>query len=204
MTSRRRTAVLISGRGSNMQALVSAAQAPDYPAEISLVLSNRPDAAGLEFARANGVAAAAIDHKAFPDRVSFDDEVDRVLRAHDIELIACAGFMRIFSTQFVERWLGRIINVHPALLPAYPGLETHERALADGVSEHGCTVHFVIPKLDAGPTIAQACVPVLEGDTADTLAARVLIAEHDLYPRALADVASGAARLDQADGLSAC
>lgn len=196
MTARRQTAVLISGRGSNMQTLVAAATAPDYPAEISLVLSNRPDAAGLEFARAHGIAAVAVDHKRFADRESFDEEVDRVLREHDIDLVACAGFMRIFSKSFVEKWLGRMINIHPALLPAYPGLNTHERALADGVSEHGCTVHFVIPELDAGPNIMQERVPVLAGDTPDTLAARVLEAEHKIYPKALASVASGEMHLN--------
>lgn len=196
MSGRCRTAVLISGRGSNMQSLVEAAKIHSYPAEISLVLSNRPDAAGLEFARQNGIDAIAVDHKAFADREAFDRQVDDTLGQHDIELVACAGFMRIFSKSFANRWRGRLINIHPALLPAYPGLNTHERALADGASEHGCTVHFVIPELDAGPTIAQAKVPVLPGDTSETLAARVLAAEHQLYPQALAKVASGEVVLD--------
>ncbi|MDH3741077.1 MAG: phosphoribosylglycinamide formyltransferase [Hyphomicrobiales bacterium] len=191
MTGRRRTAVLISGRGSNMQALVAAARAPDYPAEIALVVSNRPDAAGLDYARDQGIAAVTIDHKAYKDRASFEDALDTALGEHDIDLVACAGFMRILSPAFVEKWLGRLLNIHPSLLPAYRGLNTHERALADGASEHGCTVHFMVAELDAGPIIAQARVPVLEGDTADTLAARVLKAEHETYPQALASVASG-------------
>jgi len=204
MTGRRRTAVLISGRGSNMQALVAAAKAPDHPAEIALVVSNRPDAAGLDYACEQGIEAVAIDHKAFADRNSFEDALDTVLREHDIDLVACAGFMRILSATFVEKWLGRLLNIHPSLLPAYRGLDTHERALADGVTEHGCTVHFMVAELDAGPIIAQARVPVLAGDTAETLAARVLKAEHEIYPQALASVASGAAKLDQTDGLSEC
>ena len=204
MTGRSRTAVLISGRGSNMQSLVAASKAADYPAEIVLVISNRPDAGGLAFARNQGIAAVAIDHKGFTDRAAFEDALDTVLRDHDIDLVACAGFMRILSPAFVEKWLGRILNIHPSLLPAYRGLNTHERALADGVSEHGCSVHFMVAELDAGPIIAQARVPVLEDDTVDTLAARVLAAEHEIYPKALASVASGDARLDQADGLSEC
>ena len=191
MTGRRRTAVLISGRGSNMQALVAAARAPDYPAEIALVVSNRPDAAGLGYAREQGIEAVAIDHKAFADRATFENALDTVLHKHDIDLIACAGFMRILSAAFVEKWLGRLLNIHPSLLPAYRGLDTHERALADGASEHGCTVHFMVAELDAGPIVAQARVPVLPGDDAATLAARVLIAEHEIYPQALASIASG-------------
>jgi len=204
MTGRRRTAVLISGRGSNMQTLVAAAKAPDHPAEIVLVVSNRPDAAGLDYAREQGIEAVAVDHKAFANRASFEDALDTVFHEHDIDLIACAGFMRILSATFVEKWLGRLLNIHPSLLPAYRGLDTHERALADGVTEHGCTVHFMVAELDAGPIIAQARVPVLAGDTAETLAARVLKAEHEIYPQALASVASGAAKLDQTDGLSEC
>mgnify|MGYP001825095480 CR=1 FL=1 len=204
MSKRCRTAVLISGRGSNMQSLVAASKAADYPAEIVLVISNRPDAGGLAFARNQGIAAVAIDHKEFTNRAAFEDALDTVLRDHDIDLVACAGFMRILSPAFVEKWLGRILNIHPSLLPAYRGLNTHERALADGVTEHGCSVHFMVAELDAGPIIAQARVPVLEDDTVDTLAARVLAAEHEIYPKALASVASGDARLDQADGLSEC
>jgi phosphoribosylglycinamide formyltransferase 1 len=193
---RRRTGVLISGRGSNLQALLGAARAPDYPAEIALVISNRPDAAGLTLAREAGVTATAVDHTAFANRAEFDAELDRTLRRHEIEIVACAGFMRILTAGFLEAWAGSIINIHPALLPLYKGLDTHARALADGVRVHGCTVHYVVPDIDAGPIIAQAAVPVLSGDTADTLAARVLAAEHRLYPLALALVATGRARLE--------
>jgi phosphoribosylglycinamide formyltransferase 1 len=195
MPHRRRTAVLISGRGSNLRALLAAARAPDYPAEIVLVISNRPDAAGLALAREANVIATAVDHTAYPTRAEFDAELDRTLRRHEIELVACAGFMRILTAGFLEAWAGKIINIHPALLPLYKGLDTHARALADGVRVHGCTVHYVVPEIDAGPIIAQAAVPVLSGDTAESLAARVLEAEHRLYPLALALVATGRARL---------
>jgi phosphoribosylglycinamide formyltransferase 1 len=195
MTHRRRTAVLISGRGSNLQALLAAACGPDYPAEISLVISNRPDAAGLALARDAGVMDLAIDHKAFAGRAEFDAELDRSLRHDDIELVACAGFMRVLTADFLHGWEGRIINIHPALLPLYKGLDTHARALADGVRVHGCTVHFVSQEIDSGPIIAQAAVPVLSDDSAETLAARVLEAEHRLFPMALALVAGGQARL---------
>ena len=196
MTHRQRTAVLIAGRGSNLQALLAAARAPDYPADIALVISNRPDATGLALAREANVTATALDHKACPTRAEFDAELDRTLRRNAIELIACAGFMRILTAGFLDTWAGNIINIHPALLPLYKGLDTHARALADGVRVHGCTVHYVVPEIDAGPIIAQAAVPVLSGDTAETLAARVLEAEHRLYPMALALVASGRARLE--------
>lgn len=196
MPHRRRTALLISGRGSNLQALLAAAQSPDYPADITLVISNRPEAAGLTFAREAGVTAVAIDHKTFPTRAEFDAELDRALRRHDVELVACAGFMRILTAGFLDAWAGSIINIHPALLPLYKGLDTHARALADGVRVHGCTVHYVVPEIDAGPIIAQAAVPVLSDDTGETLAARVLEAEHRLYPMALALVAAGRARLE--------
>jgi phosphoribosylglycinamide formyltransferase 1 len=166
MPHRRRTAVLISGRGSNLRALLAAAQAADYPADIALVISNRPDAAGLALAREAGVTATAVDHKAYPSRAEFDAELDRALRRHDIELVACAGFMRILTHRFLDAWAGHIINIHPALLPLYKGLDTHGRALVDGVRVHGCTVHYVVPEIDAGPIIAQAAVPVLSGDTA--------------------------------------
>jgi phosphoribosylglycinamide formyltransferase 1 len=196
MPHRRRTAVLISGRGSNLRALLAAAQAADYPADIALVISNRPDAAGLALAREAGVTATAVDHKAYPSRAEFDAELDRALRRHDIELVACAGFMRILTHRFLDAWAGHIINIHPALLPLYKGLDTHGRALVDGVRVHGCTVHYVVPEIDAGPIIAQAAVPVLSGDTPETLASRVLAAEHRLYPMALALVAAGRARLE--------
>jgi phosphoribosylglycinamide formyltransferase-1 len=196
MTQRRRTAVLISGRGSNLRALTAAARDPAFAADIVLVVSNRPDAAGLAFASDAGITAVAIDHKSFAGRPEFDAELDRTLRRHEIEIVACAGFMRILTADFLRAWEGRIINIHPALLPLYKGLDTHARALADGVRIHGCTVHFVVPEIDSGPIIAQAAVPVLGDDTHESLAARVLQAEHRLYPLALALVASGHARLE--------
>ncbi|WP_043539260.1 phosphoribosylglycinamide formyltransferase [Salinarimonas rosea] len=183
------TAILISGRGSNMVALLAAARDPDYPARIVLVLSNRPDAGGLSLAREAGIPTAVVDHAAYPDRESFDAALDARLREAGVELVVLAGFMRILTEGFVRAWEGRMINIHPSLLPAFRGTRTHERALAAGVAEHGCTVHHVVPELDAGPTIAQARVPVLPGDTPETLAERVLAEEHTLYPRALADVA---------------
>ena len=196
MAERRRTAVLISGRGSNMRALAAAARGSRYPAEIVLVVSNRPDAAGLAIAREAGLAAVAIDPRSFAGRPGFDAELDRTLANHGVELVACAGFMRILTAEFLHAWEGRIINIHPSLLPLYKGLDTHGRALAEGLRVHGCTVHFVTPELDSGPIIAQAAVPVLSDDSAETLAARVLAAEHKLYPMALALVASGEARLE--------
>ena len=193
---RRRVAVLISGRGSNMASLIEAARRPDYPAEIALVASNRPDAGGLAHAEAAGIATAIVDYKAFPDRAAFEDALDGVLRRHGAELIALAGFMRVFTAGFVERWTGRMLNIHPSLLPLFKGLHTHRQALEAGVLVHGCTVHFVVPELDSGPIVAQAAVPVLPGDTENTLAVRILKQEHVIYPRALAIVASGRARLD--------
>lgn len=191
-----RVAILISGRGSNMVSLIEAARAPDFPAEIVLVLSNRPDAAGLARAAEARIAVKAIDHKAYPDRVSFDAALDAELRAAGIELVCLAGFMRIFTPGFVEGWAGRMLNIHPSLLPLFKGTHTHERALEAGVRLHGCTVHYVVPELDAGPIVAQAAVPVRADDDADSLAARVIVQEHRLYPAALALVAGGRARLD--------
>lgn len=189
---RKRTAILISGRGSNMVSLVEAAQAPDHPAEIALVLSNRPDAGGLERASGFGIATAIVDHRAFQgDREAFERAMDEVLRVNQIELIALAGFMRIMTPWFVRRWEGRMINIHPSLLPLFKGTHTHRQALEAGVAEHGCSVHFVVPELDAGPVIAQARVPVLPGDDEETLARRVLAQEHVIYPQALAQLASG-------------
>lgn len=196
MGALRKTGILISGRGSNMQALVKAARDPAYPAEIAVVISNRPAAAGLAFAQSEGIATEVVDHKQFGSREAFDDALDAALRRHGVELVACAGFMRIMTEGFVQRWHDRMINIHPSLLPAYKGLHTHERALADKVTRHGCSVHFVRSDVDDGPLIAQASVPVLKSDDPDTLAARVLDAEHKLYPRALALVASGAIRVD--------
>lgn len=195
-TARLRTAVLISGGGSNMVALAKAAAAANYPAEIALVVSNIPDAGGLERAREHGLATATVDHKPFgKDREAFERELDTVLRINQIEFIALAGFMRIMTPWFVTRWEGRMINIHPSLLPDFKGTHTHARALEAGASSHGCTVHYVVPELDSGPVIGQARVPVLPGDTTDSLAARVLVQEHRLYPACLAAVASGSIRL---------
>lgn len=183
----RRTAILISGGGSNMLALLEAARDPSYPARPCLVLSNNPDAAGLARAAALGVPVAAVDHRPFgKDRAAFEQALDAVLQAHGTEFIALAGFMRVLTDGFVGRWQGRMVNVHPSLLPLYRGLDTHARALAAGDAEHGCTVHWVVPELDAGEIIDQARVPILQGDDAAMLAARVLAAEHALYPGALA------------------
>jgi phosphoribosylglycinamide formyltransferase-1 len=193
--SRKRTAILISGRGSNMRALVAAARAETFPAEIALVLSNVADAGGLDFARAEGIAAKVVDHKVFDGREPFERAMQAVLEAHGIELVCLAGFMRLLSPWFVENWRGRMLNIHPALLPSYRGLHTHERALADGVKIHGATVHFVVPEMDAGPIVAQAAVAVRGDDTPDSLGARVLAQEHVIYPFALELVASGAARV---------
>lgn len=190
--ARRRTAILISGRGSNMIALIEAARSPAFPAEIVLVLSNRPDAGGLARAAEAGIATAVVDHKLYgKDREAFERALDAALAAHGVELICLAGFMRVLTPWFVERWTGRMLNIHPSLLPAFRGLDTHRRALEAGVGEHGCTVHFVVPELDAGPTILQARVPVLPDDTEASLTARVLAREHEIYPEALRLVASG-------------
>ena len=192
---KKRVAILISGRGSNMLALVEAARAADYPAEIALVISNRPDAPGLPHAQSAGLKALAIDHKAFATREAFDDAVEAALTQAGIDLVCHAGFMRIQSDAFAARWLGRQLNIHPSLLPAFKGLHPHKQALDAGVRISGCTVHFVSPELDAGPIVAQAAVPVLADDTPDTLAERILTAEHRLYPFALRLVASGQALL---------
>lgn len=184
-----RTAVLISGRGSNMMALAEAAKALNFPAEIVLVVSNCRDAKGLEFAAANGIATSVIDHKSFAGRDAFEEALHAELEANGIELVALAGFMRVLSPAFTAMWQGRILNIHPSLLPAYKGLHTHERALADGATRHGCTVHFVSAELDAGEIILQAEVSVLADDTADLLSARVLNQEHRIYPQALEIVA---------------
>ncbi|MCG7394510.1 phosphoribosylglycinamide formyltransferase [Microvirga sp. ACRRW] len=192
----RRVAVLISGRGSNMVSLIEAAAAPGFPAEIALVLSNRPDAGGLERAKAAGIATAIIDHKEHPTREDFEQAMDAVLEQHNIEFICLAGFMRVLTDWFVERWAGRMINIHPSLLPLFRGVHTHRRVLEEGVLIHGCTVHFVVPELDAGPIIAQAAVPVIPNDTEESLAARILVQEHLLYPQALRMISDGSARLE--------
>jgi phosphoribosylglycinamide formyltransferase-1 len=194
--ARKRVAILISGRGSNMAALIEAAKNPAYPAEITLVVSNRPDASGLATARSAGIAAAVVDHALHgKDRESFERALQAVLEEHRIDLVCLAGFMRLLTPWFVEQWQGRLLNIHPSVLPDFKGLHTHERALAAGVKNHGATVHFVVTDMDAGPIIAQSTVPVLDGDTAETLAARVLQAEHRLYPMALKLVAAGHASM---------
>ena len=187
--TRTRTAILISGRGSNMMALVEAAKEKSFPAEIVCVVANRPEAPGLKFAADNGIATKVIDHKLFASREAFDTALHDYLLSRRIELIACAGFMRIMTADLIAKWQGRMLNIHPSLLPAYKGLHTHERALADGATTHGCTVHFVSAELDSGEIILQAEVPVLNGDTPETLAARVLKEEHRVYPQALALIA---------------
>ena len=194
---RLRVAVLTSGRGSNLSSLIEAAAAPDYPATLALVVSNRPEAAGLARAEAAGLATAIVDHKSHGSRLAFEQEVDRILRANSIEWVCLAGFMRVFTPWFVERWTGRMLNIHPSLLPAFKGLHTHARALAEGVLVHGCTVHFVVPDLDSGPIVAQAALPVVPGESEASLAARVLAEEHKLYPFALRLAAEGRARLDE-------
>jgi phosphoribosylglycinamide formyltransferase 1 len=187
---KKRVAVLISGRGSNMRALVEAARDPSYPAEIVAAVSNKAEAAGLDFARDNGIRAFVISHKNYDSREAFDRALNDYLQYLNVDLVACAGFMRVMTPEILDHWKGRMINVHPSLLPAYKGLHTHERALADGATEHGATVHYVTSELDGGPIIAQARVPILAGDTAKTLAARVLEVEHPLYIEALAKVAT--------------
>ncbi|HEY0031935.1 MAG TPA: phosphoribosylglycinamide formyltransferase [Devosia sp.] len=189
--SRKRVAILISGRGSNMSALIDAARAPDYPAEIVGVLSNRAAAPGLATAAAEGIASASLAQSKFPSRDMFEDVMTQILESWDVDFICLAGFMRVLGEDFVNRWEGRMINIHPSLLPLYRGLHTHERALADGATKSGCTVHFVTPGLDEGAAILQAEVPVLPGDTPDTLAARILVEEHRIYPEALRMLASG-------------
>jgi phosphoribosylglycinamide formyltransferase-1 len=193
--ARLRVGVLISGRGSNLQALIDACALPDYPAEIVLVVSNRADALGIERARRAGLAATVIPHRDFADRQAFEAALDAALTRAGVELVCNAGFLRILTPWFVARWRDRQINIHPSLLPAFPGLHTHERALAAGVRFSGCTVHFVRSAMDDGPIIAQAAVPVLPGDDAEALAARVLAAEHRLYPLALRLVAEELARV---------
>jgi phosphoribosylglycinamide formyltransferase-1 len=192
---KKRVAILISGRGSNMRALIEAAKDKDYPAEIVLVIANVADAGGLEFARKHGIETQVIEHGKFPSREIFDNAMQVALKAANADIVALAGFMRLLSPRFVESWRGRMINIHPSLLPAYKGLHTHRRAIAAGEPFAGCTVHFVTPELDDGPAILQAKVPVLAGDTEDTLASRVLEQEHRIYPQALRLVAEGKANI---------
>ncbi len=191
---RKRVAVQISGRGTNMSALINAAIDPQYPAEITLVLSNREDAAGLDTADAAGIATRAIPHGDFADRSEHEAAIDSALNAANIEIVCLAGYMRLLTSDFVQRWQGRMINIHPSLLPAFKGLDTHARAIATGCRVHGTTVHFVTADMDEGPIIEQEAIRVELDDTEDTLAARVLAVEHQIYPKALAMVASGEVR----------
>lgn len=193
--TRKRTAILISGRGSNMTALIDAARARDFPAEIVLVISNVEGAGGIAKAREAGIPTKIISHRDYKSREDFDAALDKVLEAERIELVCLAGFMRILSDGFARKWQGRVLNIHPSLLPAFKGVHVHEQALDAGVKVSGCTVHFVVPELDSGPIIAQAAVQVLADDTPDALAARVLEQEHRIYPRALRLVAEGKVRL---------
>ena len=193
---RTRTAILISGRGSNMRSLIAAAADPAFPAEIVLVISNVESAEGLAHAAAAGIASKIIPHKPFPSREAFDAAIDEALQDAEVEIVCLAGFMRILSDWFARKWEGRLLNIHPSMLPAYKGVHVHERVIAAGEKMSGCTVHFVVPELDAGPIVAQTAVPVEPGDTPDTLAARVLQAEHRLYPATLKMLAEGKVRLE--------
>jgi len=195
--TRKRVAVLISGRGSNMAALIKAAAADDYPAEIVVVISNRADAGGLDKAKASGVATAVIESKPFgKDRAGFEAALQGLLDQHKVELICLGGFMRLFTADFVQRWYGRMLNIHPSLLPAFPGLDPHGQALRAGVKISGATVHFVIPETDAGPILMQGAVSVSDHDTSETLSERILEVEHRIYPDALRLLATGAVKLD--------
>jgi phosphoribosylglycinamide formyltransferase-1 len=190
--ARKRVAILISGRGTNMVALIEAAKDPGFPAEIALVVANEPAAVGLKRAADAGIPTAIVDHRPFgKDREAFERALQRALETSRIEIVCLAGFMRLLTPWFVKQWDGRLINIHPALLPAFKGLDTHTRALKAGAKEHGATVHFVVPEMDSGPIIAQGAVPVRDGDTEATLAARVLEVEHRIYPRALRLLAEG-------------
>lgn len=195
MAERKKIGILISGRGSNMAALIAASRAPDCPYEVALVLSNKTDAPGLAHARAEGVATAALSPRDHADRTAFDAAMHRELHATNCDFVALAGYMRLLSDDFVRRWEGRMVNIHPSLLPAFKGLHTHQGAIDAGCRVHGCTVHFVTAELDSGPIIAQAAISVGDSDTAQTLAERVLVEEHRLYPLALAALARGSLRV---------
>jgi phosphoribosylglycinamide formyltransferase-1 len=188
--------VLISGRGSNLRALIEACAQKDFPAEIGLVISNVADAGGLKYAAEAGIPTIIVEHKDFPSREAFDNEMDAELKKARVGFVCLAGFMRLLSTPFVKEWEGKIVNIHPSLLPAFKGLNVHEQVLDAGVRISGCTVHYVVPELDAGPPIVQAAVPVEPHDNADTLAARVLEAEHRIYPEALKMIAENRIRLE--------
>ena len=197
--SRLKLAVIISGRGSNLQALIDATAAPAFPAEIILVLSNRPGALGLERAAKAGIPTRVIDHKEFADRAAFDAEMTAAMEAAGTELVCLAGFMRLLSDEFVDHWRDKMINIHPSLLPAFKGLDVQERVLARGARFAGCTVHYVRKEMDTGPIIVQAVVPVHPDDTPDSLAARVLEREHDIYPLAVRLIAEGRVSIDEND-----
>jgi phosphoribosylglycinamide formyltransferase-1 len=190
--TKKRVAVLISGRGSNMTALIEAAKAPDFPAAIVVVVSNLPDAEGLDRAKQDGIATTVVDHRTFgADREAFERALDAQLQAQRIDLVCLAGFMRLLTPWFVTRWSGRLLNIHPALLPEFKGLHTHRRALEAGAARHGATVHFVVPEMDSGPIVLQEAVQIVAGDTEHSLATRVLAVEHKIYPEALRLVAEG-------------
>src|SRR5216684_2677449 len=194
---KRRVAILISGRGSNMAALIQAATAEDFPAEIVVVISNRADAGGLERAKASGIPTLSIESKPFgKDRAAFEAVLQSALDQHKVELICLGGFMRLFTAEFVQRWYGRMLNIHPSLLPSFPGLDPHGQALRAGVKISGATVHFVIPETDAGPVVMQGAVPVSDRDTRETLSERILEVEHRIYPDALRLLAGGKIRLE--------
>lgn len=188
---KKRVAIFISGRGSNMDALLAACAQPDFPAETCLVLSNKPDAKGLARAQAAGLPTVVVSHKDYDTRDAFDSALDQALTAHDIDIVCLAGFLRLLTDGFVEKWSGSMLNIHPSLLPSFKGLHTHQRAIDAGVKFTGCTVHFVVPEMDAGPIIIQAAVPILPQDTEATLGQRVLAEEHTIYPQALGWLASG-------------
>ncbi len=192
----KKTAILISGRGSNMESLIKASKQPDFPATISLVVSNNPDAAGLKTSKKYGIPTKTLSSKSFDTQLSFDKKLNELLEHLEIEIVCLAGFMRIVSPWFASKWHGKLINIHPALLPAFKGLNTHQRALEAGVKTHGCSVHFVIAELDAGPIISQGKVPVLTNDDESSLASRVLEIEHQIYPKALAMLASEKISID--------
>jgi phosphoribosylglycinamide formyltransferase-1 len=193
---RLKLAVLISGRGSNLQSLIDACAAQDYPAQIVLVLSNKPDAFGLERAADADIPAAGLDHTAFASKAEFEAALDAAITQSGAQIICLAGFMRLLSTAFMEKWAGKVINIHPSILPSFKGLHTHRQTLEAGVKIAGCTVHFVVPEMDAGPIIVQAAVPVLPGDDEEALAARVLEQEHQIYPRAVRWIAEGRVTVD--------
>ncbi|UUX50943.1 phosphoribosylglycinamide formyltransferase [Nisaea acidiphila] len=196
MTSKLKVGVLVSGSGSNLQALIDSCAAPDHPAEIVTVISNRPGVKALERARNAGIEAVTIDHKTFADRTGFDAEMQRALDAAGVEFVCLAGFMRLLTTEFVEHWSGRMINIHPSLLPAFKGLNVQQRAIDAGARFSGCTVHFVTPEMDVGPIIQQAAVPILQGDSAESLAARILEQEHRIYPGSLRWIAEGRVKIE--------